>query len=252
MSNSFYHKDLTDAQWNRIKFVFEGTKRVGRPSLNPRIVFNALMWILKSGGRWRDLPARYGNWNSIYHKFRLWCSLGLFDRLLKVINADAKDATLLEIDSTFCKVHQSACSARKNQAIGVSRGGKNTKVHVLINERMQLLKVILTGGQVHDSEPAIELLKGVTLKGKTILADKAYSCEQIRFFIAEHGAFACIPDKVNFKTKHDFNSCLYKQRNIVERFFQRIKNFRHVAFRFDKLALCFENFVLLASSVIHF
>ena len=252
MSNSFYHKDLTDAQWNRIKFVFEGTKRVGRPSLNPRIVFNALMWILKSGGRWRDLPARYGNWNSIYHKFRLWCSLGLFDRLLKVINADAKDATLLEIDSTFCKVHQSACSALKNQAIGVSRGGKNTKVHVLINERMQLLKVILTGGHVHDSEPAIELLKGVTLKGKTILADKAYSCEQIRFFIAEHGAFACIPDKVNFKTRHDFNSYLYKQRNIVERFFQRIKNYRHVATRFDKLALCFENFVLLASSVIHF
>ena len=252
MSNSFYHKDLTDAQWNRIKFVFEGTKRVGRPSLNPRIVFNALMWILKSGARWRDLPARYGNWNSIYHKFRLWCSLGLFDRLLKVINADAKDATLLEIDSTFCKVHQSACSALKNQAIGVSRGGKNTKVHVLINERMQLLKVILTGGHVHDSEPAIELLKGVTLKGKTILADKAYSCEQIRFFIAEHGAFACIPDKVNFKTKHDFNSFLYKQRNIVERFFQRIKNYRHVATRFDKLALCFENFVLLAASVIHF
>ena len=252
MSNSFYHKDLTDAQWNRIKFVFEGTKRVGRPSLNPRIVFNALMWILKSGGRWRDLPARYGNWNSIYHKFRLWCSLGLFDRLLKVINADAKDATLLEIDSTFCKVHQSACSALKNQAIGVSRGGKNTKVHVLINERMQLLKVILTGGHVHDSEPAIELLKGVTLKGKTILADKAYSCEQIRFFIAEHGAFACIPDKVNFKTKHDFNSFLYKQRNIVERFFQRIKNYRHVATRFDKLADCFENFVLLAASVIHF
>ena len=99
--------------------MFEVPKKVGRPSLNPRIVFNALMWILKSGARWRDLPARYGNWNSIYHKFRLWCSLGLFDRLLKVINADAKDATLLEIDSTFCKVHKSACCALKNQAIGV-------------------------------------------------------------------------------------------------------------------------------------
>ncbi len=119
MSNLFYHKDLTEAQWNRIKFIFERPEKVGRPSLNPRIVFNALMWILKSGARWRDLPARYGNWHSIYHKFRLWCSLGLFDRLLKVINADAKDATLLEIDSTFCKVHKSACCALKKQAIGV-------------------------------------------------------------------------------------------------------------------------------------
>ena len=251
MSNSFYHKDLTDAQWNRIKFLFEEKPKVGRPSLNPRRVFNAIMWILKSGARWRDLPARYGNWNSIYHKFRLWCSLGLFERLLKVINADVREATLLELDSTFCKVHQSACLSSKDQAIGASRGGKNTKVHVLINERMQLLNVILSGGQVHDSEPAIELLKSVALKGKKILADKAYSCSQIRVFLAEHGAFACIPDKANFKIKHDFDSELYKQRNIVERFFQRIKNYRHVATRFDKLALYFENFVLLASSVIH-
>ena len=114
------------------------------------------------------------------------------------------------------------------------------------------MKVILTGGQIHDSEPAIELLKSVALKGKKILADKTYSSEQIRFFIAEHGAFACIPDKANFRIKHDFDSELYKQRNIVERFFQRIKNYRHVSTRYDKLALCFFNFVLLASSVIHF
>ena len=60
MSNSFYHKDLTETQWSRIKFVFEEPRKVGRPSLNPRIVFNAILWILKSGGRWRDLPAHYG------------------------------------------------------------------------------------------------------------------------------------------------------------------------------------------------
>ena len=117
---------------------------------------------------------------------------------------------------------------------------------------MRLLNVILTGGQIHDSEPAISLLKGIQLKGKKILADKAYSSEQIRFFIAEHGAFACIPDKANFRIKHDFDSELYKQCNLVERFFQRIKNYRHVATRYDKLALCFENFVLLAACVIHF
>ena len=135
---------------------------------------------------------------------------------------------MLELDSTFCKVHQSACSALKDQAIGASRGGKNTKIHVLINERI------------------------IELGGKKILADKAYSCEQIRSFSAEHGAVTCIPDKANFKIKHDFDPELYKQRNLIERFFQRIKNYRHVATRYDKLALCFENFVLLAASVIHF
>ena len=252
MSNSFYHKDLTQAQWNRIKIVFEEPPKVGRPSLNPRIVFNAIMWILKSGARWRDLPARYGNWNSIYHKFRRWCSLGLFERLLKFINADAQAATLLEMDSTFCKVHQSACSGLKGQAIGSSRGGNNTKIHALLNERMQVFNVVLSGGQINDSEKAIELFENVNLAGKTILADKAYSSEQIRSYIEEHGGRACIPDKANFKVKHNFDAELYKQRNIVERFFQRIKNYRHVATRYDKLAVCFLNFVLLAASVIHF
>ena len=252
MSDLLYHKELNDAQWNRIKCLFEEPKKVGRPPLNPRKVFNGILWILKSGSRWRDLPSCYGNWNSIYHKFRLWCESGLFELLLHLVNADAQATTLLEIDSTFCKVHQSACSGLKNQAIGVSRGGKNTKIHVIINERMQVLNVVLTGGEIHDSEPAIDLFAGVELNGKKVLADKAYSCDKIRNYLEEHGAQACIPDKSNFKTKHNFDAHLYQQRNLVERFFQRIKNYRHIATRFDKLADCFLNFVLLASAAIHF
>ena len=88
MSNLLYHKELTDAQWHRIKVVFEPPKRIGRPPLKPRTVLNAIIWLLKSGARWRDLPVCYGNWNSIYHKFRQWCSQGLFERLLKIINSD--------------------------------------------------------------------------------------------------------------------------------------------------------------------
>ena len=63
MSISFYHKELSEEQWEKIKFLFEKPKKVGRPSLNPRTVLNGILWILKSGGRWRDLPARYGNWS---------------------------------------------------------------------------------------------------------------------------------------------------------------------------------------------
>ena len=252
MSNSFYHKELTDAQWNRIKALFPEENKVGRKLLNPRKVFDGIFWILKSRARWRDLPPCYGNWNSIYHKFRLWCSQGLFERLLKIINSDTDNTILLELDSTFCKVHQSACSGLKNQAIGTSRGGKNTKIHVLINERMQLMNVVLTGGQIHDSELALELFTDVNLAGKNVLADRAYSSQSIRDYLEKHSATVCIPDKVNFRIKHDFDAELYKRRNIVERFFQRIKSYRHIATRYDKLAVCFKNFVLLAAFVIHF
>ena len=172
MSKSFYHKELTDAQWSRIKFLFE-------KSLNPRTVFNGILWILKSGARWRDLPTRYGNRNSIYHKFRQWCECGLFERLLKLVNRNAENSSLLEMDSTFCKVHQSACCGFKGQAIGASRGGKNTKIHVLLNERMQLLNVVLTGGHIHHSQPVFELFEGIKLSGKAVLADRAYSCDKL-------------------------------------------------------------------------
>ena len=97
MSNSFYHKDLTDAQWARIKFLFEKPCKVGHTSLNPRMVLNGILWILGSGATWRDLPKEYGNWNSIYHKFRKWCELGVFEKILQSL-----------IDSTFYKAHHAA------------------------------------------------------------------------------------------------------------------------------------------------
>ena len=240
MSNSFYHKELTDAQWNKIKSLFPEPKKVGRRPLNPRKVFNGILWILKSGARWRDLPAHYGNWNSIYHKFRLWGESGLFRRLVQVINTNAHSATLLELDSTFCKVHQSTFSGLINQAIGVSRGGKTTKIHVLINERIQLMNVILTGGLSSlIANRLLLFLPTLSFQAKMFLPIGLTRLNQSVIILKS----ICIPDKANFGTKHDFDAELYKRRNLVERFFQRIKNYRHVATRYDKLALCFENFV---------
>ena len=103
---------------------------------------------------------------------------------------------------------------------------------------------------VHDSEVAIKLLSKVALKGKKILADKAFGSEEIREYISQENAAACIPDKSNAVHIHDFDKELYKARNIVERFFQRIKTFRHISTCYDKLSDCFLNFVFLASVMI--
>lgn len=257
MTNSFYQKrySLTKAQEEIIKPLLPAPKATGRPGLNPLIVFNAILWILSSGAPWRDLPPHFGNWNSIYHKFRCWCAQNVFENILKALVTDTDKYLLVQMDSTFCKMHQHAAGARKilgNQAIGVSRGGKNTKIHALVTENFQLIGLLLSGGHIHDSQCAIELLSQVNLEGKTVLADKAYSCDKIRDYLKKHGAVVCIPDKSNFKVEHPFDADCYKQRNLVERFFQRIKNYRHVAFRFDKLAICFLNFVLLASVLILF
>ena len=229
MSNSFYHKRycLTKRQEEVIAPLLPAPKATGRPGLNSLKVFNAILWILSSGAPWRDLPAHFGNWNSIYHKFRQWCAQKVFEDILKTMVSDTDKYLLVQIDSTFCKVHQHAFGARKilgNQAIGVSRGGKNTKIHALVTENFQLIGLLLSGGQIHDSECAVELLRKVNLENKTVLGDKAFCSAQIRDFIESQKAKVCIPDKANSLLKHDFDRELYKARNVIERFFLRIKN----------------------------
>ena len=172
---------------------------------------------------------------------------------MQALVANTEKYLLVEIDSTFCKVHQHAAGARKkngNQAIGVSRGGKTTKIHALVTENFQLIGLLLTGGQVHDSECARELLSKVNLEGKTVLGDKAFCSARIREFIREQGGTVCIPDKTNSRTLHEFDRELYKARNVVERFFLRIKTRRHIATRYDKLAVCFLNFVIISALLI--
>ncbi|MBO4780739.1 MAG: IS5 family transposase [Selenomonadaceae bacterium] len=224
MSNEFYHKGycLTKRQEEVLAPLLPAPKEKGRPSLNPLRVFSAILWILSSGSPWRDLPPHFGNWNNIYHKFRQWCAQNVFENILKALVSDTDKYLLVQIDSTYCKVHRHAAGAHKilgNQAIGVSRGGKNTKIHALVNENFQLIGLLLSGGQVHDSTCAIELLSKINLEGKTVLADKAFSSEHICDFIELSKATVCIPDKDNSIIKHDFDNTLYKARNIVERFF---------------------------------
>ena len=114
-------------------------------------------------------------------------------------------------------------------------------------KKMELLSFLLTGGEVFDSKVAIDLLKTVDLTDKTVLADRTYGASDIRDYICERTAFSCISDKVNSPIKHLFDKEIYKQRNIVERFFYKIKNNRRIATRYDKLLMCFCNFVILAA-----
>ena len=97
---------------------------------------------------------------------------------------------------------------------------------------------------------ATDVLSHVELTGTVVLADKAYGSTEIRNYIKTHGAVYNIPPKSNIKDPWDCDWWLYKERHLVERFFQKIKLFRRVATRYDKLASRFFSFVLLASIMI--
>ena len=130
--------------------------------------------------------------------------------------------------------------------MGRSRGGLTTKIHTLVDAKGLPFRFLLTPGQSHDATAAQILLQELW-PDSFVLADKAYDADWIRERIEAQGAAPNIPDKANRKQRHCFSKTLYKERNHVERFFNRIKHFRRVAMRFEKLATNYLAMIKLAS-----
>ena len=129
----------------------------------------------------------------------------------------------------------------------MSRGGKTTKIHAVVDGLGNPVHFLLSGGQVHDSKIAVDVLSGIDISGSNILGDKAYGTEKIRAYITEHNAEYTIPPKASNPNPWFCDFWVYKERYLVECFFNKIKAFRSVATRYDKLASSFLAFVYIAS-----
>jgi transposase len=133
----------------------------------------------------------------------------------------------------------------KNQAIGVSRGGRTTKIHAVVDSKGRPLNFTLTGGHVHDSQVVEEVLD--TPKAPlAITADKAYDSQKVRQQIRDEGALPVIPNRSNATKKAYCPKRFYRRRHKIENFFCRIKDWRRIATRYDKLA---RNFLAAAHLV---
>jgi transposase len=119
--------------------------------------------------------------------------------------------------------------------MGRSRGGLTTKIHAVVDAEGRPIKLGLSPGQDHDSTKALSLLDDLD-KGSTLLADRVYDTDAIRAFADKRGAWANIPPKSNRKDSFAFSRWVYRQRNLVERFFNRLKQFRGIATRYDRKA----------------
>jgi len=238
--------ELSDCEWSVIKPMLPNKPR-GIPRVDDRLVLNGIFWVLRSGAPWRDLPDIYGPRTTCYNRFVRWRRAGVWDRTMEVLAA-APDATVQMIDTSVVRVHQhGACVAGTGeQHMGRSRGGLTSKVHAVVDANGPPVRLALTPGEAHDNRLCPVLLAG--LRPRTmLLADHGYDADWIGALVNQQGARANIPPEQNRKEPICFSPYLYRARNFVERFFNKIKQCRRVATRYDKLAANYLAFIKLAS-----
>jgi transposase len=201
----------------------------------------------QSGAPWRDLPKAFGPYTTCYNRFVRWRQAGVWSRIIDALAA-AHDAAVQMIDTSIVRVHQhAACIARnKRQSMGRSRGGLTSKIHAVVDTNGLPVQLALTPGEAHDNRLAGKLLSRLK-SGTMLLADRGYDADWIRALAAKRGVWANIPPRCHRNDPICFSPYLYRGRNLIERFFNKIKQCRRVATRYDKLAANYLAFIQLAS-----
>jgi transposase len=211
------------------------------------LVLESILFVLTEGCSWRAIDRPQARWNSVYQYFRRWCQRGVLKNVLTQFGPELAPGWHF-VDSTHVKVHadgSNPAGGQALQAMGRTKGGLNTKIHALVNARSQALVIALSGGNQADISLAEELTECLP-EGSTLIGDKAYDSSTLRQTAATKGIKTCIPARTNRITTVPFSATLYRRRHRVENFFERIKRYRRVATRYDKLAESFLGFVCLA------
>ena len=243
---------FSDGQWRAIaKAIARLTSR--GPKGEPRRFLEAVIWILRSGAPWRDLSERFGRWESIYRRFRRWAVAGRWEDLRRSLAISARAALLL-IDSTIVKAHPHAAGASRKsggqaaQALGRSRGGFSTKLHAVVTAKGALVRYCLTGGEVNDITQAQALVRSG--EGTKLIGDRGYDGDDFIAHVRARGMRAVIPSRRHRRIQRRLDHRAYAQRNVIERWFGRLKVFRRVATRYEKTTHSYLGFVAMAATLI--
>lgn len=225
---------LSDKYWSKLRAIMREQGIYDKPNLRKTV--EGILYRIRVGCPWRDLPRRFGRWNSVFQKFNRWSPKGKLMLVFKAL-VQEPDLEWAFIDGSIVKAHQHSAGAAsdENQAIGKSRGGNTTKIHMAVDAHGLPIDFEITGGEVHDCKVAPEFIEKLPAAEFTV-ADKGYDSEEVRDAIRKKLSIPVIPRKSNSKIGNaDIDWGLYRYRHLVENLFARIKHFRGLATRFDKL-----------------
>ncbi len=255
-----------------------------------RVIIEAIAWRFRTGSPWRDLPERFGAWQTAWRRHDEWSRNGTWHRLLAAAQADADaEGTLgwmVSVDSSIVRAHQHAAGARSgvrgarpnhtklaperpDHALGRSRGGLSTKIHLATDTFGRPLSLWLTPGQTSDTTQLARVLDGIRVprvgagrprtRPDRVIADKGYSSRANRALLSGRGIRVTIPERDDQKghrrrrgsaggRPYTFDPMIYRDR-VVERCFNVFKQWRGIAARFDKKATNFLGGLTLAAAL---
>ena len=214
------------------------------------LVLRAILVVLSQGCKWRAIDRPEAAWNSIYQYYRRWTREGVFAQLFSGIELPLAGSRRF-LDSTHVKVHRCASNPRggqASQAMGRTKGGLNTKIHAVVDEAARPIRLFLSAANEADISHAQTMAEEIP--GAMLVGDKGYDSDAFRQWLLERGLKPCIPPRSNRRAPSAYSKPSYRKRHVVENFFERIKNFRRVATRYDKLAENYPGFVCLAATIV--
>ena len=241
---------LTDVMRKKLK-----SKLVNLGVYQTDNIFNCIegiIWKIRTGAPWRDLPKEFGPWKTVYNRFNQLSRMDVWGKLFLSVRHEM-DLKWTFIDGTYIKAHQHSAGGiedAETKTIGKSRGGLTTKIHMATDAHGNPQVFTLTSGSVHDVTAAPCLLTKI---GKTdhVIGDKGYDSETLRQLIQERNAIPHIPlRKKSTRTNPLFDKELYKSRSLVENLFARLKHFRGFATRYDKLTRNYASVVSITCALV--
>jgi transposase len=238
---------LTDELWSKLREILRQHRIYDKPFL--REMVEGMLYRMRVGCPWRDIPVEFGGWNTIFQKFNRWSSQNKLIMIFKMLVYEP-DLEWEFIDGTIVKAHQHSAGAASDeeQAIGKSVAGNTTKIHMVVDGFGLPIEFEITGGEVHDCKIAPELIDKLPVSDY-VIADKGYDSKELREIIRNKSSIPIIPRKSNSTIGNsDVDWSLYKHRHLVENIFARLKHFRSIATRYDKLKRNFASMLALACS----
>lgn len=246
--------EISDEEWRMIYPILAAHPHVRIVSEDAcRAFLVAVLWVLRSGAQWRLLPTEYGKWNSVFKRFSRWCRHGVW-KALHAGRIHLPDLQSILIDSTVIRAHPCAAGAARSdaqtEALGRSRGGFGTKIHAITDALGNPLDFVLTGGQASDIGQAETLLELTPEGAEALIGDKGYDSDTLVQAVEARDMEAVIPPRRHRKAPREVNWLAYKERHLIECFFNKIKHYRRIFSRFEKLGRNYMGMLRFVSALI--